>query len=232
MTVQRPMSRQQQLTETLLGQIVDGTMKIGDRLPTEAALCESHGLARGTVRRSLEHLERLGMIDRRPGVGTTVVADRPVGPYQPVAQGPTDIAALAAETRLVRPEAAEIVVDATLARRIGARPGSAWFVMRGVRVRRSEPSTALCWSEQYLRADLRREKLVRANFTAEEVAAYAVTQTISASLLEPEVADVLGAEAGAAALVITRRHRDARGRLVSAGVHVHPADRFEISMTL
>src|SRR5260370_21423646 len=109
MTVDRPMSRQQQLTETLLGQIVDGTMKIGARVTTEAELCASHGLARGTVRRALEQLERLGMIDRRPGVGTTVLADRPVGPYQPVAQGPADIATLAADTRLLRPESAEIV---------------------------------------------------------------------------------------------------------------------------
>jgi DNA-binding GntR family transcriptional regulator len=226
------MSRQQQLTETLLGQIVDGTMKIGDRVPTEAELCASYGLARGTVRRALEQVERLGMIDRRPGVGTTVLADRPVGPYQPVAQGPADIATLAADTRILRPESAEIVADATLARRIGARAGTTWFVLRGVRVRRGEALTPLCWSEQYLRADLPREKLVRASFSVEDVAAYAVTQTISASLLGPEVAVALAAEPGAAALVITRRHRHTSGRLVSAGIHTHPADRFEITTTL
>jgi GntR family transcriptional regulator len=33
-----------------------------------------------------------------------------------------------------------------------------------------------------------------------------------------------------AALVITRRHRDSRGRLASVGIHTHPADRYAITM--
>ncbi len=73
---------------------------------------------------------------------------------------------------------------------------------------------------------------MRANFTVEEVAAYAVTQTISASVVDPTAADALAVEAGTPTLVITRRHRDVRGRLISVGIHVHPADRFEITTTL
>jgi GntR family transcriptional regulator len=230
-TVARSVSRHQQLAETLLGQIVDGTLVVGERIPTEAELCAAHGLARGTVRQALDQLQRLGMINRQPKIGTVVVADRPVGAYQPVAHSASDIATLAADTRLLRPESADVVADAAMARRIGTRSGTEWFALWGVRIRRGEPTVPLCWSEHFLRADLPRGKFLHANFTVEEVAAQNTTQTISASLLEPHVADSLDAETGAPALVITRRHRDAKGRLVSAGIHVHPADRFEITAT-
>jgi len=228
----RHLTRHQQLAETLLRQIVEGTLVVGDRIPTEAELCAAYGMARGTVRQALDQLERLGMINRQPKVGTVVVADRPVGAYQPVARSATDIATLAADTRLLRPKSADVVADAAMARRIGTRPGTEWLALWGVRIRRGQPSGLLCWSEHFLRADLPRDKFLHAKFTVEEVAAQNVTQTISAALLETHVAEALDAESGAPALVITRRHRDSKGRLVSAGIHVHPADRFEITGTL
>jgi GntR family transcriptional regulator len=88
------------------------------------------------------------------------------------------------------------------------------------------------WSEHFLRGDLPCEKFLHARFTVAEVASQAVTQTVSATALEAHIADALDAEPGVAALVITRRHREKKGRLVSAGIHVHPADRFEITGTV
>lgn len=42
----------------------------GDRLPTERALCERHGVARNTVRRALQSLEERKLIVRHVGRGT------------------------------------------------------------------------------------------------------------------------------------------------------------------
>src|SRR5712672_328162 len=85
--------RHQAVAEELLARIADGTYAVGDRLPTEQELCATYGLARGTVRQALDRLLQLGMIDRRPGTGTTVVATAPVGQYQPFAFSPSDITA-------------------------------------------------------------------------------------------------------------------------------------------
>jgi GntR family transcriptional regulator len=222
----------QQVTEDLLGQIADGTLAVGDRLPTEEQLCADYGLARGTVRRALDRLDELGLISRRPRAGTTVIATVPMAGYQPVAQSAADIVALAAGTRLIGPESREIVLDAALARRVGARRGTMWFMMEGPRVRRGRREPALCWSEHYLRGDLPRERLVRGTFTEEHLADTRVEQTVSASLLDAHMADGLAAEPGSAALVITRRSRDRSGRLVSVGIHSHPADRYAITMLL
>jgi GntR family transcriptional regulator len=225
-------TQHQQLAEDLLAQIADGTFAIGDRLPTEEQLCANYGLARGTVRRALGRLDELGLISRRPRAGTTVIASIPMAGYQPLAQSAADIVALAAETRLVKPNSREVVADAALARRIGARRGTAWFLMEGVRARRGQSEPGLCWSEHYLRGDLPRETLLRAKFTADDVTAMRVEQTISASLLDLHMASALDAEPGSAALVITRRNRDRSGRLVSVGIHSHPADRYAITMEL
>jgi DNA-binding GntR family transcriptional regulator len=184
------------------------------------------------VRRALGRLDELGLINRRPRAGTTVIASIPMAGYQPVAQSAADIVALATETRLVRPESREVLADAALARRIGARRGTAWFLLEGVRARRGRDEMGLCWSEHYLRGDLPREQLLRGKFTADRLASMLVEQTISASLLDGRMASALDAEPGSAALVITRRNRDPSGRLVSVGIHSHPADRYAITMEL
>jgi GntR family transcriptional regulator len=224
--------RHEHLADDLLNQIADGTFAVGDRLPTEHELCISNDMARGTVRRALGHLEALGMISRRPGAGTTVVASAPVSRYQPVAQSADDIATLAAETRLLNPQSGEILLTRALARRIGARAGSAWFMMEGPRVARKGSNRPLCWSEHYLRADSPREQHIRGEFTAKDLANMEVEQTIYADLLDSRIADALDAIPGSAALVVARRHRNTRGQLISVGIHTHPADRYVISTIL
>ncbi|MBL7502060.1 GntR family transcriptional regulator [Frankia sp. CNm7] len=223
--------RHRVLTEELLTGIADGTYPVGSRFPTEEQLCATHGLARETVRRALRRLEELGLVSRRPGAGTTVVAARPVADYQPFARSAEDILALAVETRIVHPTSAEILLDADTARRVGADEGSPWFVVRGARTRRGD-DIPVCWSEQYLRADLPHDKILRVSFQAEDLAGKPVEQIISAALLTDEMARALGADSASAALVITRRHYDRDGHLASVGIHTHPADRYQISTRL
>jgi len=221
--------RHQQLAESLLGQIKDGTFAVGDRLPTEAELGKTYGLARGTVRRTLGRLEQLGLIDRRAGRGTTVIATAPSPPYQPVASSPDDIGVLASETHLLKPEMGPIVVDAVLARRLGTRSGTTWFVIKGPRALRRRDDQPLCWSEHYVRGESPPENFLQGTVDVDEIAHLAVEQTISAALLDEQMAAALGALPDSAALVVTRRHRDAKGRLVSVGIHSHPADRYQIT---
>jgi len=224
--------RHQQLTERLLRQITDGTFVVGDRLPTEEELGAMHGLARGTVRQSLGRLEELGMITRRPGAGTIVIAAEPAGSYRPVALSAADVVTIAAGTRLVRPEMGEVALDDALAARLGAEPGTIWFRLAGPRVRRGTGERPLCWSEHYQPHHLPREKLLRGAVTEADVSSQAVEQTITAGLISTRMAAALSAKEGDPALVITRRHVSADGALVGVGIHTHPADRYQITMTL
>jgi GntR family transcriptional regulator, transcriptional repressor for pyruvate dehydrogenase complex len=54
--------------------ILDGELRPGDRLPSEQALAEQLGVSRVSIRQALHELEQRGLIDRRPGRGTTVLA--------------------------------------------------------------------------------------------------------------------------------------------------------------
>ena len=227
-----PTPRHQQVADALYADITAGRLAIGERIPTEHELSQTHGVARGTVREALAKLEDLGMIKRAPRRGTVVVASRPVAAYRPVATSPFDIVSLATTTRIVEPRTSEVTLGRAAARRVGVPAGSRWFLIEGVRAGRGRPRDLLCWSEHYLRHDLPRGPLVTGHFDQDDVAAHQVEQCISAALLDEAVATALDATPGAAALVITRTHRDHRGRVLSVGIHTHPADRFQITTTV
>ena len=54
--------------------ILEGELKPGDRLPNEQALAEQLGVSRVSIRQALHELEQRGLLDRKPGRGTTVRA--------------------------------------------------------------------------------------------------------------------------------------------------------------
>lgn len=58
--------------QQLLQEIQNGTWKLGDRLPSEAALCERFGASRITVAKAIGSLQREGLVRRRAGSGTFV----------------------------------------------------------------------------------------------------------------------------------------------------------------
>ena len=221
--------RHQALAEQLLDDIGRGRYPIGERLPTETELASRHRMARGTVRQALDRLERLGMIERRPSLGTVVVATRPDPGYQPAVQSIDDIRELAATTRLLRPEMGEVVLDGPTAARLELPRRTAWYRVAGVRVRRDQPDQPLCWSEHYLRADLPRGRILTGEPPGAELARYRIEQTIDAALLTVAVAEALGATPASAALVITRRLRDPDDGVINVGQHIHPADRYRLT---
>ena len=52
--------------------IADGTLRPGDRLPSEGELCEQLGVSRGSLREAIRMLAALGVIDTRHGSGSYV----------------------------------------------------------------------------------------------------------------------------------------------------------------
>jgi GntR family transcriptional regulator len=217
-----------QLAEQLVGDIVGGRYPLGSRLPTEAELCRDTGLARGTVRQALQRIQDAGMISRRPGDGSRVVALAPMDDYQPVAGSPDDIVALVQRTRILHPQVRDVVADATLARRLGVARGSRWHLTEGPRVRRDRRQRPLCWSEHYLPAGSRGlDVLMSGDFDASQAGAYYTEQVVSAGALDERFAAALDSECPAA-LIVTRRHRAEDGRLVAVGIHTHPADRYQL----
>ncbi|GAA4819396.1 FadR/GntR family transcriptional regulator [Tomitella cavernea] len=67
-----------QVTEMLRGEIRQGRWPVGSRIPTEAELSRITGAGRNTVREAVRSLVHAGLLDRRQGSGTFVLADSSV----------------------------------------------------------------------------------------------------------------------------------------------------------
>ncbi|MEA2256189.1 MAG: GntR family transcriptional regulator, transcriptional repressor for pyruvate dehydrogenase complex, partial [Solirubrobacteraceae bacterium] len=72
----RPAQVTDGLSTTLEQMIEDGALGDADRLPPERELAQRLGVSRTSLREALHELELKGLIDRRPGRGTVVVAGR------------------------------------------------------------------------------------------------------------------------------------------------------------
>ena len=58
--------------KTVHEMIEDGTLKVGDQVPTEEELCGRFGFSRMTVSKALNNLSADGYIERIPGRGSFV----------------------------------------------------------------------------------------------------------------------------------------------------------------
>ena len=66
----------------LVREISEGLYRAGDRLPSEAQLCERFGASRITVAKAIHSLQREGLVHRRPGSGTYVQEPKVAERYQ------------------------------------------------------------------------------------------------------------------------------------------------------
>ncbi len=74
------LSKHRRVFDHLLASIQSGELKPGDRLPSEAELGKLFDASRITVAKAVHDLQRMGLVTRRPGAGTHVLAEsRPSG---------------------------------------------------------------------------------------------------------------------------------------------------------
>lgn len=106
--------------------ILQGKVKVGEKLPTESRLCDSFGVSRTVIREAITHLKSLGLVETRRGVGTTVLRSNPVEARPAERINPTTVEDIlhVLELRLaLEPAAAELAAlrhDAEDRRRIEA----------------------------------------------------------------------------------------------------------------
>jgi DNA-binding LacI/PurR family transcriptional regulator/biotin operon repressor len=77
-----------QIAQQIRTQIAQGELQVGDRLPSEAELCQRYGASRVTVRKAIESLVKEGVVHAKVGKGTFVGAepttDQGVASVQPM----------------------------------------------------------------------------------------------------------------------------------------------------
>ena len=226
--------RYQEVMRAISDDISSGRVPVGSRLPTEHELCALHHVGRHTIREAIRGLVEVGMVERRPRVGTKVISAEPIAGYRWLPGSAQEIAANVNSTWIVRPLGTVVKADEATARRLGCEVGERWFRFAGPRILRDRRSReSVCFSEQYVPNTAKaRRAIATAAMSPDDIAHQRIEQEIRADLLDDEQAAALHAEPGTAALVVVRRHRNPDGRLVAIGIHTHPSDRFSIKMDI
>ena len=67
----------QGVVEAFTSSIQAGTLKPGEKLPTESLIMEMHGVSRTVVREAISHLQAAGLVQTRHGIGTFVLEPQP-----------------------------------------------------------------------------------------------------------------------------------------------------------
>jgi GntR family transcriptional regulator len=223
-----------QVARTLFDEIENGRYGVGSLLPTEFELCAQFGVSRFTVREAVKQLVHQGLVVRQPGVGSRVLARRPVKQYTQTMTGITDLRQYASETTLQVTGSQLLHVDGALAKLLEVNRGETWLHIEGLRYQDGQ-TQPICLTDVYVAPRFRslegvqgamREPLYRILEKQFNCTIKAVQQEIRAMVLNAQLAKKLGVSARTAGLWIARRYLDERDELVELAVSVHPAERF------
>jgi GntR family transcriptional regulator len=237
-TVDRPLYLR--VREELKCRIESGQYDLGTNLPTESQLCDSFGASRHTVREALRGLVQLGLIERKQGAGSVVVAHATPTTFKHSVKSLSELWSYSKATKIFVNRLATVRLDAKEAAIVEAPAGSRWLKVDAERWTADE-SEILCWLVLY--AHVRFAKIIKdigtstdpVYATIEAKSGEQVTeavQEISACGLPQEAADALGRKRGEPGLRVVRRYLDASGKPMLVATSIHPSDAFTHTLRL
>jgi DNA-binding GntR family transcriptional regulator len=217
-----------------------GRYDIGKLLPTETELMTQHSASRQTVREALRILNDQGLIVRRAGLGSVVIATEPPVLFTHSVTSLNEWLRYSNETYRDVVASRDIVADRKLAGLLKCEPGKHWFLIEAVR-RSDQFAAPLGWTEIYVlrkfadvvkRADHGRtpvhEQVARMYGQVTEHA----QMEIFARGMPRELAKALQVKPGSPALTVVRRYYGAHEELFEVTVTTHPEGRYTYSMDM
>lgn len=242
---QKKIARYRAIADELINAIVAKRYALGSALPAETELCEQLQASRHTIREALRIVEQAGMISRRQGSGSEVIASAPPVRYRQNVDSIEDLLQYGNSSRLAVLDCTEVAADAELAAALAVEPGTPCIQIRGLRSERGarphEVGEPLAVSHIVFapQPPKRRERLLKPATALptllEAVDARTlghIEQTFDAVALHAEAAELLHAKKGSPSLRARRSYFDRAGRLILLAVSWHRADRFRYSTVL
>lgn len=233
--------RYQQLAQAIADGIARGDYPVGGLLPGEEDLGRQFKFSRFTVREALRHLQEIGLVSRRQGIGTTVIAATPARRFAHTIGSIEQLQQYARATRLVDQRFADIVADAGLAEALGCRVGQKFLRISALRVAEGEEGAPIAWTSIHLAAiyaDIAGALAGHRGSIGELVEARygqkitTIGQTVSAVAIEPAIARALDVAPNSPGLRVDRTYSGRDGVPFEYATAIHPAGRFTLSMQL
>ena len=233
-------SRYRAIATELQKQIRLGKCAIGDLLPTETELMARYSASRQTLREALRILMDQGLIVRRAGLGSVVIASEPPVLFTHSVKSLGEWLRYSNETYRDVVRSGDIVADRKLAALLKCEPGKSWFLIEAVR-RSDQFAAPLGWTEIYVlrkfagvvkRSDHGRtpvhEQIAKMFGQATEYA----QMEIFARGMPPAIAKALGVKAASPALTIVRRYYGLHEELFEVTITTHPEGRYTYAMDM
>ncbi len=212
-----------------------GELGPGGKLPPERLLSQEFGIARETLRRSLDALAREGLVERRRGAGTFVARPRITKQFR--------ITSFTEDMRHRGMVASSYVVDSALrpagprvAKHLQVSPAVEVLVVQRVRLADGNPmALETIHTPRSLVPDLRGEDLGDASFYETLRSRYGIVvaaahQTIEATVTDEAESALLEVPHLSPALFITRVTKTADGSIVEYVRSIFRGDRYTFAV--
>ncbi|MDJ0629708.1 MAG: GntR family transcriptional regulator [Rhodobacter sp.] len=222
----------------LKARIGSGELAPGDLLPSEHELCDELGVSRITVKRALNDLADAGLVVRERGRGTRVAEALGGQVMNAALEGWLEnVSAMARDTDVSVLEFGYVPATAAVAAALALPPGAP--VQRAVRMRRLKgvPMSHLVThvpeeiGRKYAADDLGDVALLKL-LEAAGVTVASASQTISATLADPDVAAALEVAPGNPLIEVQRTVRDVNERPVEFIRALYRPDVYRFAMSM
>jgi DNA-binding GntR family transcriptional regulator len=225
-----------QIAENLKEAIKDGRLAAGDRLDNELELAEQLGVSRPTIRQALQRLVQEGLVSRRRGLGTVVLAPRIMRPVA-LTSLYDDLTETERHPETMVISVTEAECDAEVAGALSLAAGAPVLCLERLRLADGAP---LALMRNYLPAGLLAGHPEKDLGTAglyellrrQGIDLNAGEQVIGARRATAKEARLLQTTRGATLLTMSRTAYDGGGAPVEHGSHAYLADRYSFKMTL
>lgn len=216
-----------------------GDYPLGSLMPTEIELAREFETSRFTIREALRWLHERGFVERRQGVGTRVVSDRPQSSYTLSVGSLEELFQVAQDTHFAIERDVRVTLDAALADTVGGAEGEGWLRLDGIRwtARGGRP---ICYVQSYLPerfAPLLSQirglngPIFNLLERSEDAPIELTVQEISALPMPANIARDLDRPADAWALRLLRRYVTSQGVVITS-LNWHPAEEMTYRMEI
>jgi len=233
-------TRYQEVADELRAEIASATYKIGQCLPTEHELCQRFSASRFTVRKAIDVLRDLGLLESRSGYGTFVVSLRPQEKVVQTLSSFEELLQYPAETYRKQIEAKTITASPELALLLQASAGQEWVWLQAMRLA-VHSEAAISWLEAYIAPELADvvelpnpsgASLLRQIQDTHDVHAANAQVEVFVTTINDKLALPLKVQQGVPALGIVRRYRNENGHVYLVTHSIHPENRFRLNFEL
>lgn len=228
------------LADMLQVEIGRGSFPIGDVIPSEAELRARFNVGRHTVREAVNRLVQAGLVEKRQGAPTRVVAVQPKANYVHSVRTLGEIIQFTRETQLEITDRSIVPVQGADAEFLGAAPNTRWLRLHGVR-RAVGDEEVIGYTTIFVHS---RFAPVIANVRFPSGPLYALfeqatgeivheaVQAISAGKIPSDAARALKLSTGETAIKVTRHYFDMSGGIMLASINWHSPSTFSYVIKL